>query len=54
MAKKLQALAEITRPSPAHTGNVAVTVRLCGAETVIYAGAGSAAVEAMLRILRVC
>ena len=46
--------AEVT---PAHSlcsGNVAVTVRISGAEADIYSGADTATVETVLRILKSC
>ena len=45
--------AEVT-PSAARCGNVAVTVRLTGAEADIHNGADAATVEAVLRILKSC
>ena len=45
--------AEVT-PSAARCGNVAVTVRLAGAEADIHSGADAAAVETVLRILKLC
>ena len=46
--------AEITPPQPAHSGNVAVTVRIAGAEADIHSGADAATVEAVLRVLKSC
>ena len=45
--------AEVT-PSAAGCGNVAVTVRLAGAEADIHSGADAATVETVLRILKLC
>ena len=45
--------AEVT-PSAARCGNVAVTVRLAGAEADIHTGADAATVETVLRILKSC
>ena len=46
--------AEITSVHPSHFGNVAVTVRIAGAEADIHSGADTATVEAVLRILKSC
>ena len=46
--------AEVTPTQPAHCGNVAVTVRLAGAEADIHSGADAAAVETVLRFLKSC
>ena len=41
-------------PPVVHCGNVAVTVRIAGAEADIHTGADAAAVETVLRILKSC
>ena len=46
------AFAEVT--PPVCSGNVAVTVRIAGAEADIHAGADAAIVETVLRILKSC
>ena len=46
--------AEVTPVQPAHYGNVAVTVRIAGAEADIHSGADAATVETVLRILKSC
>ena len=46
--------AEVTPTQPAHCGNVAVTVRLAGAEADIHSGADAATVETVLRFLKSC
>ena len=46
--------AEITPVHPSHCGNVAVTVRISGAEADIHSGADVATVETVLRILKSC
>ena len=48
------AFAEVTPPQPVCSGNVAVTVRISGAEADIHAGADTAIVETVLRILKSC
>ena len=48
------AFAEVTPPQPVYSGNVAVTVRISGAEADIHAGADTAIVETVLRILKSC
>ena len=55
MAKAQQEVqfAEVT-PSAACRGNVAVTVRIAGAEADICNGADAATVETVLRILKSC
>ena len=45
---------EITPAQSVRCGNVAVTVRIAGAEADIRSGADAATVEAVLRILRSC
>ena len=45
---------EVTPVRPSHCGNVAVTVRIAGAEADIHSGADTATVEAVLRILKSC
>ena len=46
--------AEITPALPIRSGNVAVTIRLAGAEADIFNGADAATVETVLRILKSC
>ena len=46
--------AEVTPLQTVRSGNVAVTVRLAGAEADIHSGADSATVETVLRILKSC
>ena len=46
--------AEVTPSWPARSGNVAVTIRLAGAEADICNGADAATVETVLRILKSC
>lgn len=46
--------AEVTPVQPARTGNVAVTVRIAGAEVDIHSGADAATVETVLRVLKSC
>lgn len=48
------AFAEVTPPQPVCSGNVAVTVRISGAEADIHASADAAIVETVLRILKSC
>ena len=45
--------AEIT-PQPQPGGNIAVTVRVAGAEVEIYSGADAQTVELVLRVLKSC
>ena len=46
--------AEVTPVQPVRCGNVAVTVRISGAEADIHSGADAATVETVLRILKSC
>ena len=46
--------AEVTPIQPVRCGNVAVTVRVAGAEADIHSGADTATVETVLRILKTC
>ena len=46
--------AEITAAQSVRSGNVAVTVRIAGAEADVHSGADMATVEAVLRILKSC
>ena len=46
--------AEVTPIQPVRCGNVAVTVRIAGAEADIHSGADTATVETVLRILKSC
>lgn len=45
---------EITSVQPVRCDNVAVTVRIAGAEADIHSGADAATVETVLRILKSC
>ena len=56
MAQAQQApqFAEVTPVSPVRSSNVAVTVRIAGAEADIHSGADAATVETVLRILKSC
>lgn len=46
--------AEVTPAQSIRSGNVAVTVRIAGAEADIHSGADAATVETVLRILKSC
>ena len=46
--------AEVTPTQPVRCGNVAITVRISGAEADIHSGADAATVETVLRILKSC
>ena len=46
--------AEVTPVYPSCCSNVAVTVRISGAEADIHSGADAATVETVLRILKLC
>ena len=46
--------AEVTPVQPIRSGNVAVTVRIAGAEADIHSDADTATVETVLRILKSC
>ena len=46
--------AEVTPVRPVHSINVAVTVRISGAEADIHSGADAATVETVLRIMKTC
>ncbi len=56
MAKAQQGVqfAEVTPAQSVRVGNVAVTVRVAGAEADIHSGADAATVETVLRILKSC
>ncbi len=56
MAKAQQEIqfAEATPVQPVRSGNIAVTVRIAGAEADICNGADAATVETVLRILKSC
>lgn len=56
MAKARQEVqfAEVTPAQSVHAGNVAVTVRIAGAEVDIHSGADAATVETVLEILKSC
>ena len=56
MAKLQQEVqfAEVTPVQPICSGNVAVTVRIAGAEAEIHPGADAATVETVLRFLKSC
>ena len=45
---------EVTPVRPGHSINVAVTVRISGAEADIHSGADAATVETVLRFLKSC
>ena len=45
---------EVTPVQPVRSGNVAVTVRIAGAEADIHSGADAVTVETVLRILKSC
>ena len=45
---------EVTPLQPVRSGNVAVTVRVAGAEADIHNGADAAAIETVLRVLKSC
>ena len=45
---------EVTPALPARSGNVAVTIRIAGAEAEVFNGADAATVETVLRFLRSC
>ena len=46
--------AEITPAQSVRCGNIAVTVRIAGAEADVHSGADAATVETVLRILKSC
>ena len=46
--------AEVTPVQPVRCGNIAVTVRISGAEADIHSGAEAATVETVLRVLKSC
>ena len=46
--------AEVTPVQPVRSGNVAVTVRIAGAEADIHSGADAATIENVLRFLKTC
>ncbi len=46
--------AEVTPAQSVHADNVAVTVRIAGAEADIHSGADAATVEQVLRVLKSC
>lgn len=46
--------AEVTPAQSVRCGNVAVTVRIAGAEADIHSGADASTVETVLRILKLC
>ena len=56
MAKAQQEVqfAEVTPAQSVRSGNVAVTVRIAGAEADIHSGADAVTVETVLRILKSC
>ena len=56
MAQEQQEIqfAEVTPVQHVRCSNVAVTVRICGAEADIHSGADAATVETVLRILKSC
>lgn len=46
--------AEVTPIQPVHSDNIAVTVRIAGAEADVHSGAEAETVETVLRILKSC
>ena len=46
--------AEVTPAHPLHCGNIAVTVRIAGAEADIHSSADAATAEMVLRVLKSC
>ncbi len=56
MAKAQQEIqfAEVTPVQPVRSGNIAVTLRIAGAEANICNGADAAIVETVLRVLKSC
>ena len=56
MAQAQQAVqfAEVTPTQSVRSGNVAVTVRIAGAEADIHPGADAATIETVLRVLKSC
>ena len=56
LAKAQQAVqfADVTPVQPVRCSNVAVTVRIAGAEADIHSGADAATVETVLRFLKSC
>ncbi len=56
MAKAQQEIqfAEVTLVQPVRSGDIAVTVRIAGAEADICNGADAATVETVLRVLKSC
>ena len=53
-ARQEMQFAEVTPLQPVRSGNVAVTVRVAGAEADIHNGADASTVETVLRILKTC
>ena len=53
-AQQEVSFAEVTPLQAVHSGKVAVTVRIAGAEADIHSGADAATVETVLRILKSC
>ena len=53
-AQQEVSFAEVTPVRTVRSGNVAVTVRIAGAEADIHSGADAATVETVLRILKSC
>lgn len=53
-AQQEVSFAEVTQVQPVRSGNVAVTVRIAGAEAEIHSGADASTVEAVLRVLKSC
>ena len=53
-AQQEVSFAEVTPVRPVTCGNVAVTVRIAGAEAEIHSGADAATVETVLRVLKSC
>ena len=53
-AQQTVQFADVTSAQTVHRGNVAVTVRIAGAEADIHSGADAATVETVLRVLKSC
>ena len=53
-AQQEVSFAEVTPIQIVRSGNVAVTVRIAGAEADIHSGADASTVETVLRILKSC
>jgi len=53
-AQQEMQFAEVTTLQPVRSCNVAVTVRVAGAEADVHNGADTATVETVLRVLKSC